>query len=99
MTNYIKTLACAGILCLSGGAVLAQSDMDVTTLTCEEFLAMDEEGQMAATEAAYAAIAETTGSSAPMEPMTEEQTAAVMTECEVNPATLAVDAIGGATSR
>ena len=98
MTTLIKTLTAAGMIALgSTGAYAASHEMDVTNLTCEEFLAMDDAGKQSATDAMYMALTEE-GDNA-QEPMTEEQSAAMMTECEGNPEMLAMDAIGGATSR
>lgn len=59
MTVFFKSVAIAGLMCSAAGSAFAgEHEMDVSTMTCSEFAAMDEEGQMSAMESMKSASME-----------------------------------------
>lgn len=100
MTRFASTLAAATMMSLAaGGAFAAAHEMDVKTTTCEQYLAMDADMQAKFAEAAFADISATTGATARTEPMSEEEANAMKAQCESNTTALAIDTIGGVTSK
>lgn len=103
MKTFVKVLAISGLMCgVSSATFAASHSMDMSKVTCADFAAMDEAGQMDAMKGMVTTMTEAGTLNKDGEglfdvndaPAVQEQVALTITACESDPDMMAMDASG-----